>query len=104
MFCFSIRDVLWLTALVAMGVAWWMDRQATTREQAALQSERAALAKEKTMLRAEAQKRGDESERAIRELMRRQGNTRRPLRQPTTLEPLPQLIQPLYYPPDPNAL
>lgn len=26
MFRFTIRDVLWLTALVAMGVAWWADR------------------------------------------------------------------------------
>ena len=25
MFRFTIRDVLWLTALVAMGVAWWLD-------------------------------------------------------------------------------
>jgi hypothetical protein len=24
MFRFTIRDVLWLTALVAMGVAWWL--------------------------------------------------------------------------------
>jgi hypothetical protein len=25
MFRFTIRDVLWLTALVAMGVAWWVE-------------------------------------------------------------------------------
>ncbi|HEY2413887.1 MAG TPA: hypothetical protein VGI40_16670 [Pirellulaceae bacterium] len=25
MFRFSIRDVLWLTALAAMAVAWWVD-------------------------------------------------------------------------------
>jgi hypothetical protein len=24
---FTIRDVLWLTALVAFGVAWWIERQ-----------------------------------------------------------------------------
>lgn len=23
---FSIRDLLWLTVLVALGVAWWVDR------------------------------------------------------------------------------
>jgi hypothetical protein len=23
---FTIRDLLWLTALVAMGVAWWLNR------------------------------------------------------------------------------
>jgi hypothetical protein len=23
---FTIRDVVWLTLLVAMGVAWWLDR------------------------------------------------------------------------------
>jgi len=26
MFRFTIRDVLWLTALVAMGAGWWVDR------------------------------------------------------------------------------
>ena len=23
---FTIRDLLWLTALVAMGIGWWLDR------------------------------------------------------------------------------
>jgi len=27
MFRFTIRDVLWLTALVAMGVGWWIDHR-----------------------------------------------------------------------------
>jgi len=27
MFRFSIRDVLWLTALVALSVGWWLDRR-----------------------------------------------------------------------------
>jgi len=26
MFRFTIRDVLWLTVVVALGVAWWADR------------------------------------------------------------------------------
>jgi hypothetical protein len=28
MFRFTIRDVLWLTVVVALGVAWWTERQA----------------------------------------------------------------------------
>jgi hypothetical protein len=31
MFRFTIRDVLWLTALVALGVAWWSDRRQVAR-------------------------------------------------------------------------
>ena len=27
MFRFTIRDVLWLTVVVALGVAWWVDRE-----------------------------------------------------------------------------
>jgi len=27
MFRFTIRDVLWLTVVVALGVAWWIDHQ-----------------------------------------------------------------------------
>jgi len=26
MFRFTIRDVLWLTVVVALGVGWWLDR------------------------------------------------------------------------------
>ena len=32
MFRFSIRDVLWLTVVVAMGAAWWVDRTAVYRD------------------------------------------------------------------------
>jgi hypothetical protein len=28
MFRFSIRDVLWLTVVVGLGVGWWVDRSA----------------------------------------------------------------------------
>ena len=28
---FTIRDLLWLTALVAMGVGWWLDHRAQSR-------------------------------------------------------------------------
>ena len=27
MFRFTIRDMLWLTVVVAMGVGWWIERQ-----------------------------------------------------------------------------
>jgi hypothetical protein len=30
MFRFTIRDVLWLTVVVALGVAWWLDRTILT--------------------------------------------------------------------------
>jgi hypothetical protein len=42
MFRVTIRDVLWLTALVALAVGWWLDHRATTA--ALAKSER--LAKE----------------------------------------------------------
>jgi hypothetical protein len=29
---FTIRDVLWLTALIAVGVGWFVDRRAVVRE------------------------------------------------------------------------
>jgi hypothetical protein len=32
MFRFTIRDVLWLTALVALAVGWWLDRNSLRRE------------------------------------------------------------------------
>jgi hypothetical protein len=38
MFRFSIRDVLWLTVVVAMAVGWWTNR---TRSQATINSYRA---------------------------------------------------------------
>ena len=31
-FRFTIRDLLWLTALVAMGVAWWLDHRRLTKQ------------------------------------------------------------------------
>ncbi|HUE74712.1 MAG TPA: hypothetical protein VMP01_27840 [Pirellulaceae bacterium] len=31
MFRFTIRDLLWLTVVVAMGVAWWVDRSGLTK-------------------------------------------------------------------------
>jgi hypothetical protein len=38
MFRFTIRDVLWLTALVAMGAGWWLDhRQISPNDRQLLQ-------------------------------------------------------------------
>jgi hypothetical protein len=31
MFRFTIRDVLWLTAVVALGVGWWVDHRQSQR-------------------------------------------------------------------------
>jgi hypothetical protein len=31
MFRFSIRDVLWLTVVVALGVGWWIDHSRTAK-------------------------------------------------------------------------
>ena len=36
---FSIRDLLWLTVVVALAVGWWMDRAAWSRRLSAAQSE-----------------------------------------------------------------
>jgi hypothetical protein len=33
MFRFSIRDVLWLTVVVAMAVGWWIDRVGLKRQE-----------------------------------------------------------------------
>jgi len=35
---FTIRDVLWLTVVVAMGVAWWIDRLQANKRVASLQA------------------------------------------------------------------
>jgi len=34
MFRFTIRDVLWLTALVALGAGWWRERTNAAHERA----------------------------------------------------------------------
>jgi hypothetical protein len=36
---FSIRDILWLTILVAVAVAWWLDHRASSRNQQQLPRE-----------------------------------------------------------------
>jgi len=32
MFRFTTRDILWLTALMAMGVGWWLDRHQQSQQ------------------------------------------------------------------------
>ena len=39
MFRFTIRDVLWLTVLVAMGAGWWVDHRRAGAEVDRLYSE-----------------------------------------------------------------
>src|SRR5687768_9785076 len=46
MFRFTIRDVLWLTALVAMGVGWWMEHLKSGPEIASLRKENERLFRE----------------------------------------------------------
>jgi hypothetical protein len=48
---FTIRDVLWLTVVVAMGVGWWIDRQSIVRERMALADEKHALERQMIMRR-----------------------------------------------------
>jgi hypothetical protein len=38
MFRFTIRELVLLTAVVAMGVGWWLDRRALTEQMARLKS------------------------------------------------------------------
>jgi len=47
MFRFTIRDVLWLTVVVAMGLGWYSDRLAVRREWESLRAERESLAEQK---------------------------------------------------------
>jgi len=46
MFRLTIRDVLWLTVVVAMGVAWWMDRRKAFEERAHISRNAKELADE----------------------------------------------------------
>ena len=39
MFRFTIRDLLWLTVVVALGAAWWMDRARVATDRTRLDAE-----------------------------------------------------------------
>jgi hypothetical protein len=76
MFRFTIRDVLWLTVVVAIVTASWLDRTAIQRQAADLERERelsSSLAEKEFMFRVE-----------------EKANSAQ--------------IYPLYYPPDANSL
>jgi hypothetical protein len=51
---FSIRDLLWLTAFVAVGIVWLTDRNAMRRERADLAKREAELTSRAKMWEAEA--------------------------------------------------
>jgi hypothetical protein len=46
MFHFMIRDMLWLTVVVAMGVGWWIDRRKAAEERAQISRNAEELAEE----------------------------------------------------------
>ena len=52
MFRFTIRDVLWLTVVVALGVGWIIDSSNRARENRLLQLERNAARDAETAIRA----------------------------------------------------
>ena len=47
---FTIRDLLWLTALVAVLVAWWIENADIKREHAMLEQQKAELTEQKADL------------------------------------------------------
>jgi hypothetical protein len=52
---FTIRDLLWLTVLAALGIGWWIDRREQDRRVSELENANATLLleAEKQALRAE---------------------------------------------------
>ena len=52
-FSFSIRDLFWLTMVVAMGLGWWLDRGRLAGNHDRLQSEMERAAAERIVLKGE---------------------------------------------------
>jgi hypothetical protein len=50
MFRFTIRDMLWLTVVVAMGLAWWSQQATIKWERISVERDRAALAAKRAEL------------------------------------------------------
>lgn len=46
----TMRDLLWLTVVVALATMWWMDRRAKTEAQASLDAVRQELASTRSIL------------------------------------------------------
>jgi len=56
MFRFTIRDVLWLTVVVALAVGWWIDQDRIRRHREALKASQQAVADERENVQIEAQR------------------------------------------------
>jgi len=56
MFRFTIRDVLWLTVVVALAVGWWIDQDRIRRHREALKASEQVFTDEREKLRIEAQR------------------------------------------------
>ena len=56
MFRFTIRDVLWLTVVVALAVGWWIDQDRIRRQREALKASEQAFADEAEKFRIAAQR------------------------------------------------
>jgi hypothetical protein len=78
MFRFTIRDVLWLMVVVALGAGWWHERSNAARERAA----RVATDKQVKMLRAQIKRIG-----SFREMTRPQLPAESLLELPFSIEP-----------------
>jgi len=85
MFRFTIRDVLWLTVVVALALGWWVEHAAMKAERAALSAERQSLQTQRRELDVQFLRMVDATDRLNQ------------LEAPITRFPL-------YYPPPPNSL
>ena len=92
---FTIRDLLWLMMMVAMGVAWWIDRTQSQREQAVLMESHAKVQELRQMLG------GDKS---LNELIAvAKANNRAPAPVSTIVVNLPNVANPVTAPAQPKA-
>ena len=72
MFRFTIRDVLWLTVVVALAVGWWIDRKSISDARASLEAQRTAVKVEEVAWRARTQKAIDRFNRMVEDYEARQ--------------------------------
>src|SRR5262249_38306088 len=103
---FSIRDLLLVSIIVALAGSWWIDRQTVVKERTALQTERKALADEKVRTMEEQKKYTSDGHKRLMDFIneqKRQAIEREAKKYPDGWL-LQDWIEPLYFPPDPNAL
>jgi hypothetical protein len=50
MFRFTIRDVLWLTVVVALAVGWWIEHKTHVSSVATVKALEATVAKQKSLI------------------------------------------------------